>query len=331
MIFIVKSWDSFCYWPFLSTDTQTLLSPILLCGPSDLVLKKPAILSFQHCAALKQGHWNLSIYFSDSAPDSLTCWQVKLLNSVARVEDSNIWLLHFLGATETGDAWRGNDQHSRLFASRCSPVPLGHRPARSLRLDWRIGWQRRCLKDFASGCFRPTCQSDVWVFAPLLRSRWHYRCPWCKFLFPVIHIHYHPVNISTSISNFNYLIHVWLILSSLQAVMASERRIGGRLVDRPKSFYFQDGGSPLCLGIEELSPGWKTRPGTEFQEILFSQVVFYFFFQILLTVVSSCRRSSYSIDFQAFEPSNWIAVVLNWVVFEFDKWNWRTTTSRLLT
>lgn len=60
------------------TETQTLLSPIMLCGPSDVVFKKPAILSFQHCAALKQGQWSLSVFYSDSAPEDPPDWQVKL-------------------------------------------------------------------------------------------------------------------------------------------------------------------------------------------------------------------------------------------------------------
>ena len=49
----------------------------MLCGPSDVVFKKPAILSFQHCAALKQGQWSLSVYYSDSAPEDPPNWQVK--------------------------------------------------------------------------------------------------------------------------------------------------------------------------------------------------------------------------------------------------------------
>lgn len=58
------------------SDNQTLLSPVMLCGPSDVAFKKPAILSFQHCAALKQGPWSLSVYYSDSAPEDPPTWQV---------------------------------------------------------------------------------------------------------------------------------------------------------------------------------------------------------------------------------------------------------------
>ncbi len=48
----------------------------MVCGPSDVVFKKPAILSFQHCAALKQGQMSLSVFYSDSAPEDPPTWQV---------------------------------------------------------------------------------------------------------------------------------------------------------------------------------------------------------------------------------------------------------------
>jgi leucine-rich repeat transmembrane protein FLRT len=46
----------------MSVDRQTLLSPVISCGPTNVLLKKPAILSFQHCAALKYGGWSVSLY-----------------------------------------------------------------------------------------------------------------------------------------------------------------------------------------------------------------------------------------------------------------------------
>jgi len=197
------------YRPFIS-DTQTLLSPVLLCGPSDLVLKKAAVLSFQHCGALKQGHWNLSIYFSDSAPDSATCWQ-KLVT--------------------LGEETINTPVFSQVDAHQCH-----------LAID-QLGHYALVGESADSGAACKTLR--LAVFAP-------------------------PAN-----QTFEYSLRCYVLddtIAALDAVMTSERRIGGRLVDRPKSFYFQDGGSPLCLGIEEISPGWKTRPGTEFQEILFSQV-----------------------------------------------------------
>lgn len=43
-------------------EGQTLLSPVISCGPRATQLKKPAILSFQHCAALKYNGWTVSLY-----------------------------------------------------------------------------------------------------------------------------------------------------------------------------------------------------------------------------------------------------------------------------
>ena len=60
-------------------------------------------------------------------------------------------------------------------------------------------------------------------------------------------------------------------VAALDAIISLERRIGGRLVDKAKSFYFQDGGSPLCLGMDELSAGWRIV-GRDTQDVHFSQV-----------------------------------------------------------
>ena len=48
--------------------------------------------------------------------------------------------------------------------------------------------------------------------------------------------------------------------------------MGGRLVDKAKSFYFQDGGFPLCLAVDELSAGWRLVQRDVHQEVPFSQV-----------------------------------------------------------
>ncbi|XP_045446045.1 netrin receptor UNC5C-like [Melitaea cinxia] len=51
-----------------------------------------------------------------------------------------------------------------------------------------------------------------------------------------------------------------------------EKKLGGVLLERPKTFLFQDGGSSLCLNLEHLSPGWKAKPGIGYQEIPFNHV-----------------------------------------------------------
>ena len=58
-------------------------------------------------------------------------------------------------------------------------------------------------------------------------------------------------------------------IAALDAVISLERRMGGRLVDKAKSFYFQDGGYPLSLAVDELSAGWRL---VQHQEVPFSQV-----------------------------------------------------------
>ena len=60
------------------SDTQTVLSPVIICGPQTQSLKKPVILSFQHSASIKHGSWVLTIYSSDSPYDEPPQWQVSL-------------------------------------------------------------------------------------------------------------------------------------------------------------------------------------------------------------------------------------------------------------
>ena len=40
---------------------QTLLSPVICCGPPGLLLLKPAVLSFEHCASLQHATWSLHL------------------------------------------------------------------------------------------------------------------------------------------------------------------------------------------------------------------------------------------------------------------------------
>lgn len=51
-----------------------------------------------------------------------------------------------------------------------------------------------------------------------------------------------------------------------------EKKLGGVLLERPRTLLFQDGGSNLCLNLEHVSPGWKAKPGIGFQEIPFNHV-----------------------------------------------------------
>ena len=61
---------------FLFSDKQTILSPVVLCGPTDLLLQKPVVLSIQHCASMRQGGWKLSVCSSRTPLDEPPHWQV---------------------------------------------------------------------------------------------------------------------------------------------------------------------------------------------------------------------------------------------------------------
>lgn len=62
---------------FCILDRQTIISPVILCGPGQPgVLKKACILSFQHCANMRLGGWMLSLCGSDTSPDEPPRWHV---------------------------------------------------------------------------------------------------------------------------------------------------------------------------------------------------------------------------------------------------------------
>ncbi|XP_069999606.1 netrin receptor UNC5C isoform X2 [Penaeus vannamei] len=50
------------------TDRQTLLSPVVSCGPTSVNLLKPAVLSFEHCASLQHAAWQIHVFASPAPP-----------------------------------------------------------------------------------------------------------------------------------------------------------------------------------------------------------------------------------------------------------------------
>jgi len=61
-------------------ETQTMLGPVVVCGPSKVRLCKPLIITFQHCASIKHGQWMLSIYCCDTPYGEPPHWQVVIKN-----------------------------------------------------------------------------------------------------------------------------------------------------------------------------------------------------------------------------------------------------------
>ena len=60
-------------------DVGTVLSAVVMCGPTSVRLDKPVILSFPHCASVKHGQWSLSLFTSHSAFDEPPLWIVRYL------------------------------------------------------------------------------------------------------------------------------------------------------------------------------------------------------------------------------------------------------------
>ena len=66
---------------------QTLLSPVIWCGPTSTKLLKPSILSFEHSASLQHAVWRLHVMSSVGPPTSQdSTWQKLLTLGEERVD-----------------------------------------------------------------------------------------------------------------------------------------------------------------------------------------------------------------------------------------------------
>nr|CAD7398689.1 unnamed protein product [Timema poppensis] len=54
-------------------------------------------------------------------------------------------------------------------------------------------------------------------------------------------------------------------VAALEGVKVMENKLGGCLLDKPKTMLFQDGGANLCLSIEDICPGWRCKPQADYQ------------------------------------------------------------------
>lgn len=73
----------------------------------------------------------------------------------------------------------------------------------------------------------------------------------------------------------DYCIRVYIFEDTpcaLHYCSEQEKKLGGLIVDKPKSFLFQDGGSNLCFSLDDIGLGWRPKSGTNYQEIPFSHV-----------------------------------------------------------
>ncbi|XP_041362297.1 netrin receptor UNC5C-like isoform X3 [Gigantopelta aegis] len=191
-------------------DRQTILSPVLLIGPQSAMLKKPIILSFQHCASMRQGGWILSVYSSYTPADEPPQWQ-KLVTLGHETINTPLYM--------------------QLDADHCHLVT--------------DQLQRYALIGESVGGGRAVKILRLAAFAPAITP------------------------------SMDYSIRVYVVedtADALEGVIQMERRLGGRLLDKPKQIPFQDGGNNLCLTIEELSPGWRSKLAANYQEIPFRHI-----------------------------------------------------------
>ncbi|XP_071128851.1 netrin receptor UNC5C-like isoform X8 [Mytilus edulis] len=192
-------------------DRQTIISPVILCGPGQPgVLKKACILSFQHCANMRLGGWMLSLCGSDTSPDEPPRWH--------RI-------------VTLGQETINTSVYSQLDPTHC------HIMTEQLMRYALIGESipgGRAVKILRLAAFAATQNPSL-----------------------------------------DFSIRVYMVedtKDALESVIQEENRYGGRLLDKPKQIPFQDGGHNLCLTIEDLPPGWRSKLAANYQEIPFQHI-----------------------------------------------------------
>ncbi|CAG0913210.1 unnamed protein product [Notodromas monacha] len=197
-------------------DGQTLLSPVIICGGApNLVLKKPVILSFQHCASLQHGHWTLAVY--NSGDDVVLPGQSCTWDRVVQLGDETIITPVFTQLDST---------HCHLMIETLGRYALIGRSANA------GGYAVKSLQvaAFVSPMSVPSVDADLRLRIYCMEDN----------------------------------------RSSLQGVLAVERKLQGQLVDQPKTLLFQDGGGGLLLKVD---PGQHYRVSPpQRQEIQFPLV-----------------------------------------------------------
>lgn len=56
-----------------------------------------------------------------------------------------------------------------------------------------------------------------------------------------------------------------------------EKKLGGYLADKPKVLPFQDDGGNLCLSLEDIGHGWRSKPQAEYQVRYYFILIFYMY------------------------------------------------------
>ncbi|KAK1126882.1 hypothetical protein K0M31_004503 [Melipona bicolor] len=233
----------------------TLLSAVVACGPSGIDLVKPVILQFEHCAELRTGNWELSLWSTDLDLDTKS-------NKSSNSSTSS--------SLASGSTWR------KILTLGGEPINLPGQPF--AQLDH-------------SGVFLVTENPSVYavagensVVAPglavkricivafLSRERDHIRCHLMEDTKAAFKLIVEQVNLVLRFFYFSRsilfqvyaflkrLVSIWLkstLKISLEKFI-QERRLGGSRIDHG-TLGFRAGGSPLRIDLEDRESGFVER------------------------------------------------------------------------
>ncbi|XP_004924806.1 netrin receptor UNC5C isoform X2 [Bombyx mori] len=192
----------------------TQLSPVVKCGPPRQTLNKSVVLQIPHCASLKHGFWNLSLYAIDhnSKPEGGQSQWKKIVGLGQETINTPIF------------TQLDNDKIFLVTDMLSTFVLVGE------------SFNGKAVKALQLAIYAPTVLNET---------------------------------------SSEYSIRLYVFEDTPCAAyycQEQEKKLGGVLLERPKTLLFQDGGSHLCLNLEHVSPGWKAKPGIGYQEIPFNHV-----------------------------------------------------------
>ncbi|KAK4297833.1 hypothetical protein Pmani_029784 [Petrolisthes manimaculis] len=218
------------------TERQTLLSPVVWCGPGNVSLLKPAVLSFEHCASLQHAAWQLHVFASNPSSSSVSSSTTGSSTTSSSSSSSS--------SASTSSSSAGDEVWSRIITMGEERIDT---PVFTQLDGAQVHMMTETLQKFvlvgeSAGSSAAVKQVRVVAAAPP------------------------PTPAGTLTVTLHVIQHT---AAALACVRRQERGRGACLLDKPKVLMLQDCGSNLCLTLDDLAPGWLIRPGTHYKEIPF--------------------------------------------------------------
>nr|XP_006817515.1 PREDICTED: netrin receptor UNC5C-like [Saccoglossus kowalevskii] len=95
-----------CYQPQLS-EKESVISPVIICGPPGLKFNKQVVLTYPHCVSLRGDKWQMKPLICDTAPDVPTHYDDLRddANALCFFDEQRCTILvdHFTGYTTSGE------------------------------------------------------------------------------------------------------------------------------------------------------------------------------------------------------------------------------------